>query len=94
MTIEELFRRLAVESGSRLLAIRYGDPEADRGALSQIRRAAGQYRRRLRLPADLAGDGDPGRLRAAAFPDRIGQIQQLMNGGTAAVAGTAALHAP
>jgi ATP-dependent helicase HrpB len=59
--------------GTRLLAIRYGDPDADRGALSRIRRAAGQYRRRLRLPADLPGDGDPGRLLAAAFPDRIGQ---------------------
>jgi ATP-dependent helicase HrpB len=27
----------------------------------------------LRLPADLPGEGDPGRLLAAAFPDRIGQ---------------------
>jgi ATP-dependent helicase HrpB len=27
----------------------------------------------LRLPADLAPEGDPGRLLAAAFPDRIGQ---------------------
>jgi ATP-dependent helicase HrpB len=59
--------------GTRLLAIRHGDPEADRGALSAIRRAAGQYRRRLRLSADLEADGDPGRLLAAAFPDRIGQ---------------------
>jgi ATP-dependent helicase HrpB len=59
--------------GTRLLAIRHGDPDADRRALSQIRRTAGQYRRRLRLPADLPGDGDPGRLLAAAFPDRIGQ---------------------
>jgi ATP-dependent helicase HrpB len=59
--------------GSRLLAIRFGDPDADRGALSGIRRTAGQYRRRLRLPADLEGDGDPGRLLAAAFPDRVGQ---------------------
>jgi ATP-dependent helicase HrpB len=59
--------------GTRLLAIRHGDPDADRGALSRIRRAAGQYRRRLRLPADLEPDGDPGRLLAAAFPDRIGQ---------------------
>ena len=59
--------------GTRLLAIRYGDPDADRGALSRIRRAAGQYRRRMRLSADLEGDGDPGRLLAAAFPDRIGQ---------------------
>lgn len=59
--------------GTRLLAIRHGDPDADRGALSRIRRTAGQYRRRLRLPADHPGDGDPGRLLAAAFPDRIGQ---------------------
>ena len=60
--------------GSRLLAIRHGDPDADRGALSQIRRTAGP------VPAPSAcadrsteGDGDPGRLLAAAFPDRIGQ---------------------
>jgi ATP-dependent helicase HrpB len=59
--------------GLRLLAIRHGDPEADRGALSAIRRTAAQYRRRLRLPADIEADGDPGRLLAAAFPDRIGQ---------------------
>jgi len=63
--------------GSRLAAIRHGDPDADRGVLSRIRRTAGQYRRRLRLPNDLpgdgGGDGDPGRLLAAAFPDRIGQ---------------------
>ena len=57
----------------RLLAIRHGDSDADRGALSRIRRAASQYRRRLRLPHDLDSDGDPGRLLAAAFPDRIGQ---------------------
>jgi ATP-dependent helicase HrpB len=59
--------------GTRLLAIRYGDPDADRGALSRIRRTAGQYRRRLRLSSDLVAEGDPGRLLAAAFPDRIGQ---------------------
>ena len=44
---------------------------ADRGALSRIRRAAGQYRRRLRAPDAAAGD--PGTLLAAAFPDRIAQ---------------------
>ncbi len=65
--------RAPADIGIRLLAIRYGDPDADRGALSRIRRTAGQYRRRLRLPADLPGEGDPGRLLAAAFPDRIGQ---------------------
>ena len=59
--------------GLRLLAIRHGDPEADIGALAALRRTAGQYRRRLRLPAGLAAEGDPGRLLAAAFPDRIGQ---------------------
>ena len=59
--------------GTRLLAIRHGDPDADRGVLSRIRRAADQYWRRLRLPANLVGDGDPGRLLSAAFPDRIGQ---------------------
>ena len=58
--------------GLRLAAIAEGDPAADRGALSRIRRAAAQYRRRLRLPTTPA-DGDPGRLLAAAFPDRIAQ---------------------
>ena len=62
---------------SRLLAIEDGDTMAslgaDRGALSRIRRAAGQYRRRMRIPADIRGEGDPGRLLAAAFPDRIAQ---------------------
>jgi ATP-dependent helicase HrpB len=59
--------------GLRLAAIGAGDPAADRGALSRIRRVAGQYRRRLRLRADAPADGDPGRLLAAAFPDRIAQ---------------------
>ncbi|OJW23215.1 MAG: ATP-dependent helicase HrpB [Rhodospirillales bacterium 69-11] len=35
----------------RLAAIAYGDAEADRAALARIRRAADQYRRRLRTPA-------------------------------------------
>jgi ATP-dependent helicase HrpB len=59
--------------GLRLTAIAVGDPAADRGALSRIRRVAGQYRRRLRLRSDAPADGDPGRLLAAAFPDRIAQ---------------------
>ena len=59
--------------GVRLLAIRHNDPEAARGAISRIRRTSGQYRARLHLPRDLAGEGDPGPLLAAAFPDRIGQ---------------------
>ena len=57
----------------RLTAIEHGDPDADRGALSRIRRAATQYRRRLGLRGDLTGEGDAGRLLAAAFPDRIAQ---------------------
>jgi len=59
--------------GLRLAALAYGDPEADRGALSRIRRVAAQYRRRLRLRADAPAEGDPGPLLAAAFPDRIAQ---------------------
>ncbi len=59
--------------GLRLAAIGIGDPAADRGALSRIRRVASQYRRRLRLRADTPADGNPGRLLAAAFPDRIAQ---------------------
>lgn len=45
--------------------------DADRGAVSRIRRQAGQYRRRLRVPE--GAEGDPGPLLAAAFPDRIAQ---------------------
>ncbi len=58
---------------TRLMAIEDGDPMADRGVLSRIRRAAGQYRRRMRIANDIRGEGDPGRLLAAAFPDRIAQ---------------------
>ena len=63
----------AADIMTRLSAIEDGDPNADRAALSRIRRAAGHYRRRMRVPADIRGDGDPGRLLAAAFPDRIAQ---------------------
>jgi ATP-dependent helicase HrpB len=56
--------------GLRLAALE-GAAEADRGAVVRIRRAAAQYRRRLRAPAQA--DGDPGRLIAAGFPDRIAQ---------------------
>jgi ATP-dependent helicase HrpB len=56
---------------TRLDAIAHGAAEADRGALSRIRQAAGQYRNRLRTNAPA--DGDPGALLAAAFPDRIAQ---------------------
>ena len=57
----------------RLMAIAHGDPDADRGALSRIRQTARQYRRRLRVSADQPAEGDPGKLLAAAFPDRIAQ---------------------
>jgi ATP-dependent helicase HrpB len=53
------------------LAALEGVGEADRGAVARIRRAAGQYRRRLRVQAVAAGDPAP--LLAAAFPDRIAQ---------------------
>jgi ATP-dependent helicase HrpB len=62
-----------VDIGLRLAAIADGDPAADRGALARIRQVATQYRRRLRLPNDAQAAGDPGRLLAAAFPDRIAQ---------------------
>ena len=59
----------------RLAALEYGDAEADRGALARIRRAAGQYRRRMRVPGGMAAEGSPGKLLAAAFPDRIAQLR-------------------
>jgi ATP-dependent helicase HrpB len=59
--------------GLRLAAIADGDPTADRGALSRIRRAAAQYRGRLKLAADTRAVGDPGSLLAAGFPDRVAQ---------------------
>jgi len=67
---------------SRLSAIAGDDPGAgavaDRGALSRIRRAAAQYRRRMGVPASQAPSGatdagDPANLLAAAFPDRVAQ---------------------
>jgi len=57
--------------GLRLAALEGAAPDADRGAVSRIRRAAAQYRRRLH--AAEAAEGDPARLLAAAFPDRIAQ---------------------
>ncbi len=63
----------SADIASRIAAITDGDPAADRGALARIRQAAAQYRRRLRLPADTRPAGDPGRLLAAGFPDRIAQ---------------------
>ena len=59
----------------RLAAIADRDPAADRGALGRIRRAAGQYRRRLGLPQNAVASGDPGRLVATGFPDRVAQLR-------------------
>jgi ATP-dependent helicase HrpB len=81
----------------RIAAIADGDPVADRGALSRIRQAASQYRRRLQLPGDIRPAGDPGRLLAAAFPDRIAQRRgepgsfRLSGGGGARLPRTDAL---
>jgi ATP-dependent helicase HrpB len=57
----------------RLNALNDNDPDADRGALARIQRAAAGYRRRLGIAPNQAGDGDPGRLIAAGFPDRVAQ---------------------
>ena len=59
----------------RLAALQDGDAVADRGVLARIRQAAGQYRRRLRIPNAVVPDGDPGALLAAGFPDRIAQAR-------------------
>ena len=78
----------------RLAALADGDPDADRAALSRIRRAAAQYRRRLGIPSDQQPDGDPGRLVAAGFPDRVAQRRgepgsfRLAGGGGARLART------
>lgn len=58
--------------GLRIAALE-GAVDADRGAVSRIRRAAGQYRSRMRVPASVRADGDPAPLIAAGFPDRIAQ---------------------
>ena len=56
--------------GLRLAALD-GAADADRGVVARIRKAAGQYRRLLL--GEIARDGDPAWLLAAAFPDRIAQ---------------------
>ncbi|MSP28946.1 MAG: ATP-dependent helicase HrpB [Acetobacteraceae bacterium] len=61
--------------GLRLAALAAGDAAADRGVLGRVRQAAGQYRRRLRLPGGVVPDGDAGMLLAAGFPDRIAQAR-------------------
>lgn len=63
----------SADIGLRLGAITHGDSLADRGALSRIRQAGRQYRGRLGLRGPQVADGDPGKLLAAAFPDRIAQ---------------------
>ncbi|MBV8520755.1 MAG: ATP-dependent helicase HrpB [Acetobacteraceae bacterium] len=59
--------------GLRLLALAEPPRDADRAVVSRIRHAAGQYQRRLQIPADCRPQGDLGRLLAAGFPDRIAQ---------------------
>ncbi len=79
---------------TRLAAIAHGHPNADRGALHRIRQTADQYRRRMRVPRNITPDGDPGRLLAAAFPDRIAQRRgepgsfRLSGGGSARLPAT------
>ncbi|MBY4641129.1 ATP-dependent helicase HrpB [Gluconacetobacter entanii] len=74
----------------RLDLIAGGDhPAADRGALSRIRQAARQYRRRMGIGRDVVARGDCAALLAAAFPDRIAQRRgdvgtfRLSGGGSA-----------
>jgi ATP-dependent helicase HrpB len=55
----------------RLAAVAHGAADADRGALARIRQGAAQFRKRLETRAEPSGD--PARLLAAAFPDRIAQ---------------------
>jgi ATP-dependent helicase HrpB len=79
---------------TRLMAIMAGDPRANQGALGRIRQVATQHRRRLHLPTSEAPRGDPGRLLAAGFPDRIAQRRgepgsfRLSGGGGARLART------
>jgi ATP-dependent helicase HrpB len=68
---DPLGREAPSDIALRLSAIA-GDGTGDRNGLNRIRRAAQQYRRRLGL-RDIAAEGDPGRLIAAGFPDRIAQ---------------------
>jgi ATP-dependent helicase HrpB len=82
-------REAPADIATRLAAIAFGDPGADRGALHRIRQTAGQYRRRMRVPKDTQSSGEPGPLLAAAFPDRIAQRRgepgsfRLSGGGSA-----------
>jgi len=58
----------------RLEAIGADAADADRATLSRIRRGAEQYRSRLRV-GRCEAVGNPARLIAAAFPDRIAQAR-------------------
>jgi len=54
---------------SRIAAITDGDPNADRATLSRIRRAAAQYRRRMRVPVDAPSVATrPVGIRQAGIP--------------------------
>ncbi len=70
---DPLPRHASADVALRLEALAGRQPAADRGALARIRQAGGMYRSRLGLAAGAAAAGDPGRLLAAGFPDRIGQ---------------------
>ena len=75
------------EAASTDIALRLDALSRDR-PLGAIRRAADMYRRRLGTKA--AAEGDPGRLIAAAFPDRIAQRRdpgsfRLAGGGSASL---------
>jgi ATP-dependent helicase HrpB len=82
-------REAPADIATRIAAIAFGDPNADRGALHRIRQTADQYRRRLRVPGNTQSIGEPGPLLAAAFPDRIAQRRgepgsfRLSGGGSA-----------
>jgi ATP-dependent helicase HrpB len=82
-------REAPSDLATRLAAIAFGDPNADRGALHRIRQTADQYRRRMRVPKNTHAIGEPGPLLAAAFPDRIAQRRgepgsfRLSGGGSA-----------
>ncbi len=82
-------REPPADVGMRLDALRGGAADADGATLARIRRTTAQYRRRLRVPAAVPPEGDPGTLLAAAFPDRIAQARgepgsyRLSGGGSA-----------
>ncbi|MDE2006665.1 MAG: ATP-dependent helicase HrpB, partial [Rhodospirillales bacterium] len=90
---DPLRARADADLAPRLAALAGEAPDdADRAAIARIRRAAGQYRARLGLPRNLAPEGDPARLIAAAYPDRIAARRdqvgnfRLSGGGGAALA--------